>query len=88
MSEAIMSREEQFDSLMKVDMNSTELGIANESFHYLIKPIVEEMKRFYKGYMVSMARNNMTICEPVQLPRICTMVFAAVEEQLKQEMLK
>ena len=40
MSEAIMSREEMFDSLMKVDMDSTELGIANESFHYLIKPIV------------------------------------------------
>lgn len=87
MSEAIMSREEQFDSLMKVDMNSTELEIANESFYYLIKPIVEEMKRFYKGYMVSMARNNMTICESVQLPRICTMVFAAVQEQLELEML-
>lgn len=88
MSEAIMSREEMFDSLMKVDMDSIDLKIADNSFHYLIKPIVEEMKRFYKGYMVSMAKNNMTICEPIQLPRICRTVFAAVEEQLKQEMLK
>ena len=71
-----------FDEMGKEDMET-----AGRYFQELIKPIVEEMKRFYKGYMVGMAQNNHTICEPIQLPRICSLVFNGVEEELRKEML-
>jgi hypothetical protein len=84
---AIMNREEMFEFITHPfdEMGKEDMETANRYFKELIKPVVEEMKRFYKGYMVGMAQNNQTICEPIQLPRICKLVFNGVEEELKKE---
>ena len=86
---AIANREEMFEFITKQfdETNREDMETADRYFKELIKPIVEEMKRFYKGYMVGMAQNNQTICEPIQLPRICKIVFNGVEEELEKEML-
>ena len=87
---AIMDREEMFEYITKQfdnGMSCEDIDAAQRYFKELIKPIVEEMKRFYKGYMTGMTQNNQTICEPVQLPRICSLVFNEVEEELRKEML-
>ena len=87
---AVMSREEMFEFITKQfddGMSREDIGAAQRYFKELIKPIIEETKRFYKGYMVGMAQNNQTICEHIQLPRICRIVFNTVEEELRKEML-
>ena len=86
---AIMNREEMFRFITRPldELYKDDIETANKYFKELIKPIVEEMKRFYKGYMVGMVQNNQTICEPIQLPRICSLVFNSVEEELRKEML-
>ena len=86
---AIMSREDMFKYITHPfdEMGKEDMETADRYFKELIKPIVEEMKRFYKGYMVGMAQNNQTICEDIQLPRICSSVFNSVEEELRKEML-
>lgn len=86
---AIISREEMFRFIAQSfdETGKEDMETANRYFQELIKPIVEEMKRFYKGYMVGMAQNNQTICESIQLPRICSIVANAVYEQLSKEML-
>ena len=86
---AIMNREEMFRFITYPfdEMGREDMDTADRYFKELIKPIVEETKRFYKEFMVGMAQNNQTICEPVQLPRICSIVFNGVEEELRKEML-
>ena len=69
-------------------MGKDDTDAAYRYFEELIKPIVEETKRFYKGYMVGMTQSNQTICEPILLPRICSMVANAVYEQLSKEMVE
>ncbi len=84
---AIADREEMFSFITKQfdnGMSCEDIETADRYFKELIKPIVEEMKRFYKGCMVGMAQNNYTICESVQLPRICGMVFNEVEKELEK----
>lgn len=85
----IANREEMFKFITHPfdEMGKADIETADRYFKELIKPVVEEMKRFYKGYMVGMAQNNQTICEPIQLPRICSVVFNGVTEELEKEML-
>ena len=87
---AIMSREDMFQFITHPfnGMSEEDLEISERYFKELIKPIVNEVTRFYKGYMVGMAQNNQTICEPIQLPRVCQIVFNRVEEELKKEILR
>ena len=86
---AIMNREEMFEFITHPfdEMGKEDIETADRYFKELIKPVVEETKRFYKGYMVGMAQNNQTICEPLLLPRICSLVFNEVKKELDKEML-
>ena len=86
---SIANREEMFKFITHHfdEMGKEDMETADRYFKELVKPVVEETKRFYKGFMVGMAQNNQTICEPLQLPRICSMVFNEVQKELEKEIL-